>query len=70
MHDERYRTVFAFPRMVENLLRGFVAREWTGALDFSTLRNRVGGTPRRGPATPSRGNWSEPRRDDNRSAED
>ena len=38
MHDERYRTVFAFPRMVEDLLRGFVAREWAGALDFSTLR--------------------------------
>ena len=38
MHDERYRTVFAFPRMVEDLLRGFAAREWAGALDFSTLR--------------------------------
>ena len=38
MHDERYKTVFAFPRMVEDLLRGFAAREWAGALDFSTLR--------------------------------
>ena len=38
MQDERYRTVFAFPRMVEDLLRGFAAREWAGALDFSTLR--------------------------------
>ena len=38
MHDERYRTVFAFPRMVEDLLRGFAAREWAAALDFSTLR--------------------------------
>ena len=38
MHDARYRTVFAFPRMVEDLLRGFAAREWADALDFSTLR--------------------------------
>ena len=38
MQDERYRTVFAFPRMVEDLLRGFAAREWADALDFSTLR--------------------------------
>ena len=38
MHDERYRTVFAFPRMVEDLLCGFAAREWAAALDFSTLR--------------------------------
>ena len=38
MHDERYRTVFAFPRMVEDLLRGFVARAWADTLDFSTLR--------------------------------
>ena len=37
MHDERYRTVFAFPRMVEDLLRGFAAREWAAALDSSTL---------------------------------
>ena len=38
MSDDRYKTIFAFPRMVEDLLRGFAAREWTGALDFSTLR--------------------------------
>ena len=38
MDHERYRTVFAFPRMVEDLLRGFAAREWAAALDFSTLR--------------------------------
>ena len=38
MHDERDRTVFAFPRMVEDLLRGFAAREWAAALDLSTLR--------------------------------
>ena len=38
MHDERYKTIFAFPRMVEDLLRGFAARDWAGELDFSTLR--------------------------------
>ena len=38
MHDERYKTIFAFPRMVEDLVRGFAAREWAGELDFSTLR--------------------------------
>ena len=41
MQDERYRTVFAFPRMVEDLLRGFAAREWAGALDFSRCRRIV-----------------------------
>ena len=38
MHDERYKTLFAFPRMVEDLVRGFAAREQADALDFSTLR--------------------------------
>ena len=38
VHDERYKTIFVHPRMVEDLLRGFVAREWSGAIDFSTLR--------------------------------
>ena len=38
MHDERYKTIFAFPRMVEDLLRGFAARDWADELDFSTLR--------------------------------
>lgn len=37
MHDERYKTIFAFPRMVEDLLCGFAARDWAGELDFSTL---------------------------------
>ena len=36
--DETYKTIFAFPRMVEDLLRGFAASAWAGALDFSTLR--------------------------------
>ena len=38
MHDERYKTLFAFPRMVEDLVRGFASREQADALDFSTLR--------------------------------
>ena len=38
MHDETYRTLFAFPRMVEDLLRGFVPGEWNEEADFSTLQ--------------------------------
>ena len=38
MHDETYKRLFAFPRMVEDLARGFAAREWAAAIDFSTLR--------------------------------
>ena len=38
IHDKRYKTIFAFPRMIEDLLRGFAAREWADKLDFSTLR--------------------------------
>lgn len=38
VHDELYKTIFAFPRMVEDLLRGFAARRWAGELDFSALR--------------------------------
>ena len=37
MHDEDYKRLFAFPRMVEDLLRGFVGGRWVEALDFSTL---------------------------------
>ncbi len=38
MHDENYKTIFAFPRMVEDLLRGFVPGEWLDEADFSTLQ--------------------------------
>ena len=38
MHDETYKKLFAFPRMVEDLLRGFVAGRWIGEVDFSTLQ--------------------------------
>ena len=37
MHDETYKTLFAFPRMVEDLLRGFVGGAWIEQLDFATL---------------------------------
>ena len=38
MHDETYKKLFAFPRMVEDLLRGFVAGLRAEDIDFSTLR--------------------------------
>ncbi len=38
MHDEHYKRLFAFPRMVEDLLRGFVADAGADEFDFSTLR--------------------------------
>ena len=37
MHDPAYKRLFSHPRMVEELLHGFAAREWSGALDFTTL---------------------------------
>ena len=37
MHDAAYKDLFSRPRMVEDLLRGFAAREWSDALDLSTL---------------------------------
>jgi hypothetical protein len=36
-HDESYRLLFSSPRMVEDLLRGFVAEPWVDELDFATL---------------------------------
>ena len=38
MHDERYKQLFAYPQMVEDLLRGFVAGDWIDTLDFATLQ--------------------------------
>ena len=37
MHDAAYKRLFSHPQMVEDLLRGFIAGNWTGALDFNTL---------------------------------
>ena len=36
-HDAAYKLLFSFPDMVRDLLGGFVPREWTDALDLSTL---------------------------------
>jgi len=37
-YDERYKTLFAFPRMVEDLVRAFFSGEQLAAIDFSTLQ--------------------------------
>ena len=37
MHDAGYKLLFAQPHTVQDLLRGFAARDWSEALDFSTL---------------------------------
>ena len=37
MQDAAYKNLFSHPRMVEDLLRGFAAREWSERLDFHTL---------------------------------
>ena len=37
MHDPVYKQLFSRPRMVRDLLDGFAARSWSGALDFDTL---------------------------------
>ncbi len=36
-HDSSYRQFFSHPRMVEDLLQGFVHEDWVAQLDFSTL---------------------------------
>ena len=36
-HDPAYKQLFSYPRMVEDLLRGFVHAPWVRELDFSTL---------------------------------
>ena len=38
MHDENYKRLFAFPRMVEDLLRVVVTGEWLDEADFTSLR--------------------------------
>ena len=37
MHDPANKQLFSRPGMVRNLLDGFAARGWSGALDFDTL---------------------------------
>ena len=38
MQDPNYKRLFSFPRMVEDLLRGFLPGDWLDELDFSTLQ--------------------------------
>ena len=38
MQDPDYRRLFSFPRMVEDLPRGFLPGSWLAEVDFSTLR--------------------------------
>ena len=38
MHDETYKKLFAFPRMVEDLLRSLLPGAWLDEIDFSTLQ--------------------------------
>jgi hypothetical protein len=40
-HDSGYKLLFSHPRMVEELLQGFVREPWMATLDFETLE-RVG----------------------------
>ena len=42
MHDENYKRLFAFPRMVEDLLRVVVTGEWLDEADFTSLRKLSG----------------------------
>ena len=37
MDDAAYKRLFSRPRMVQDLLRGFAARGWSGRLDFASL---------------------------------
>jgi putative YhgA-like transposase len=41
-HDTGYRFLFSEPRMVRDLLRGFLREEWIGWLDLDTLERREG----------------------------
>ena len=36
-HDRSYRLLFAKPRLIEELVRGFFGQDWIERLDFSTL---------------------------------
>ena len=38
MSDRIYKRIFSFPRMVEDLLRGFAGGDWIERADFSALR--------------------------------
>jgi len=42
VHDTGYKRLFSHPRMVEDLLRGFVPGPWIRQLEFSTLERMSG----------------------------
>src|SRR4029079_10922384 len=42
--DNGYALLFSQPRMVRDLLRGFLPEEWIGWLDPGTLERRGGGS--------------------------
>jgi len=37
-HDLSYRSLLSYPRLVEELVRGFVEEPWVAKLDFTTLK--------------------------------
>ena len=41
-HDRGYKLLFSHPRMVEDLLRGFVRGDWISRLDFASLERVPG----------------------------
>jgi Putative transposase, YhgA-like len=47
-----YQHLFTHPRMVQDLLRGFLPEEWIGWLDPGTLERRDGGSPSDRPESP------------------
>ncbi|MDM8562045.1 Rpn family recombination-promoting nuclease/putative transposase [Candidatus Marithioploca araucensis] len=36
-YDQSYKRLFSHPKMIEDLLRGFIHEDWVKELDFSTL---------------------------------
>ncbi len=42
-HDGGYKLLFSHPKMVADLLIGFVREDWITELDFSTLEKVSGG---------------------------
>ena len=54
VYDGHYKRLFAFPRMVEDLLRGFVRGEWVEELGLHDVAEALGGVRGRGGAPASR----------------
>jgi predicted transposase/invertase (TIGR01784 family) len=41
-HDSSYKQLFSHPRMVKDLLEGFISQKWVNELDFKTLKKVSG----------------------------